>query len=172
MSPRNRRTGAGASLADLESAYRGRYPDYLRVATAISGSVESGSDAVHDAFVSLIRSRNSYRQNGHLEAWAWAAVVNSARKQTRRRDPLPLLEEALDGPSTSGGEDGRHGAVRAAIARLPERQRLALFLRYYADLDYATIAKALGTAPGTVAAALHAAHETLRQALQEVESND
>jgi len=171
MNSRKRRAVSGASLIDLESAYRGRYPDLLRVATAITGGVESGRDAVHDAFVDLIRARRSYRQTGHLEAWAWAAVVNAARKQTRRRDSLPLKEEALDGPSTSN-EDGRHGAVRAAIARLPERQRLALFLRYYADLDYATIAKALGTAPGTVAAALHAAHETLRQTLQEVKSND
>ena len=172
MNSRKRRAVSGASLIDLESAYRGRYPDLLRVATAITGGVESGRDAVHDAFVDLIRARRSYRKNGHLEAWALAAVVNAARKQTRRRDSLPLLEEALGGPSTSEGENDRHGAVRAAIARLPERQRLALFLRYYADLDYATIAEALGTAPGTVAAALHAAHETLRQTLQEVESND
>ena len=171
MNSRKRRAVSGASLIDLESAYRGRYPDLLRVATAIAGSVESGRDAVHDAFVDLIRARRNYRQNGHLEAWAWAAVVNAARKQARRRDSLPLKEEALDGTSTSN-EDSRHGAVRAAIARLPERQRLALFLRYYADLDYASIAEALGTAPGTVAAALHAAHETLRQTLQEVESND
>ncbi len=159
-------------MVDLESAYRDRYPDFLRVATAISGGAESGRDAVHDAFVDLIRARESYRRNGHLEAWAWAAVVNAARKQARRRGSLPLKEEALDRPSTNEGEDGRHGAVRAAIARLPERQRLALFLRYYADLDYASIAEALGTAPGTVAAALHAAHETLRQTLQEVDSND
>jgi len=156
----------------LESAYRDRYPDLLRVATAITGSVESGRDAVHDAFVDLIRARERYRRNGHLEAWAWAAVVNAARKQARRHGSLPLEEEALGRPSTNGEQDGRHDAVRAAIARLPERQRLALFLRYYADLDYASIAEALGIAPGTVAAALHAAHETLRQTLQEVDSYD
>jgi DNA-directed RNA polymerase specialized sigma24 family protein len=50
---------------------------------------------------------------------------------------------------------------------LPERQRLAVFLRYYADLDYASIAAALGIKGGTVAAALNAAHETLRRSLQE-----
>ncbi len=119
-------------MVALESAYRDRYPDLLRVATAITGSVESGRDAVHDAFVDLIRARESYRRNGHLEAWAWAAVVNAARKQARRRGSLPLEEEALDRPPTNGEQVGRHGAVRAAIARLPERQRLALFLRYYA----------------------------------------
>lgn len=171
MKTRVRRARPGATLADLENTYRDRYPDFLRVATAISGGAESGRDAVHDAFVSLIRTRESYRQNGHLEAWAWAAVVNAARRQTRRRNDLPLAEEALGESTTQALEGDRHEAVRAVILELPERQRLTLFLRYYADLDYATIAETLNTAPGTVAAALNAAHKTLRQALQEVETN-
>jgi DNA-directed RNA polymerase specialized sigma24 family protein len=43
-----------------------------------------------------------------------------------------------------------------------KRQRLALFLRYYADLDYASIAAALGVAEGTVGTTLNAAHAALR----------
>ena len=57
--------------------------------------------------------------------------------------------------------------MRAAVAALPERQRLALFLRYYADLDYAGIAEALGISRGTVSATLHAAHTTLQTQLSE-----
>jgi DNA-directed RNA polymerase specialized sigma24 family protein len=45
-----------------------------------------------------------------------------------------------------------------------------VFLRYFADLDQAAIAKALGVRPGTVAATLHAARESLRESLEEVES--
>jgi RNA polymerase sigma factor (sigma-70 family) len=52
---------------------------------------------------------------------------------------------------------------------LPERQRLVLFLRYYADLDYAAIADALEIKSGTVAATLHTAHAALRRQLLEVE---
>jgi RNA polymerase sigma factor (sigma-70 family) len=51
---------------------------------------------------------------------------------------------------------------------LPERQRLALFLRYYADLDYRSIADVLGVEVGTVSATLSAAHSSLRRALSEV----
>jgi RNA polymerase sigma factor (sigma-70 family) len=47
-------------------------------------------------------------------------------------------------------------------------QRLALFLRYYADLDYAGIAEALDISRGTVSATLHAAHATLQTQLSEV----
>jgi RNA polymerase sigma factor (sigma-70 family) len=58
--------------------------------------------------------------------------------------------------------------VRAAVRRLPERQRDALFLRFYLELDYAAIANALGIEVGTVSATLHAARKTLTHALQEV----
>jgi RNA polymerase sigma factor (sigma-70 family) len=57
--------------------------------------------------------------------------------------------------------------LRAAIAALPERQRLAVFLRYYADLDYAAIAEALGIERGTVAATLNVAHRKLESSLKE-----
>ena len=55
-----------------------------------------------------------------------------------------------------------------ALARLPERQRTAVFLRYYADLDYAAIGEALGIRTGTVAATLNSAHTALRTQLEEV----
>jgi RNA polymerase sigma factor (sigma-70 family) len=48
---------------------------------------------------------------------------------------------------------------------LTERQREVLFLHYYADLDYGTIAQALGISAGTVGATLSAARQTLRGAL-------
>jgi DNA-directed RNA polymerase specialized sigma24 family protein len=55
------------------------------------------------------------------------------------------------------------------IAALPERQRLVLFLRHYADLDYDTIGTAAGVERGTVAATLHAAHARVREAMKEVQ---
>jgi RNA polymerase sigma factor (sigma-70 family) len=70
-------------------------------------------------------------------------------------------------PATNGSAPSEDARLTAAIAALPERQRLAIFLRYYGDLDYASIAKALGIKAGTVAGALHAAHNTLRKTLQE-----
>jgi DNA-directed RNA polymerase specialized sigma24 family protein len=58
--------------------------------------------------------------------------------------------------------------VRAALALLPERQRLALFLRYYADLDYRTISETLCIAVGTVGVTLSNAQAKLRRLLEEV----
>jgi RNA polymerase sigma-70 factor, ECF subfamily len=116
-----------------------------------------------EAFGKALRKRKSYRGEGSLEAWLWRLVVNQARDELRaaRRVPIPVLLSA-NGSATH--EDAR---LAAAIAALPERQRVAVFLRYYADLDYASIAEALGVKSGTVAAALNAAHENLRKTLQE-----
>ena len=50
---------------------------------------------------------------------------------------------------------------------MPERRRLILFLHYYADLDYATIAAVLEISPGTVGATLHSARAALRRLLEE-----
>jgi RNA polymerase sigma-70 factor (ECF subfamily) len=153
----------GADPAEIEAIYRVRLADFRRVAAAIVGDVEGGSDAVQDAFGTALRKRKSFRGEAPLEAWLWRLVVNQARDEGRaiRRSPVPVLLSA-NGNTTH--EDAR---LAAAIAALPERQRLAVFLRYYADLDYASIAEALGVKGGTVAAALNAARENLRKTLQE-----
>ena len=153
---------ARTSISELESLYRSNYRRFVRVATAILRDEDMAVDAVQEAFASALRDRARFRGDGPLEAWVWRIVVNAARKQQARTPSVPLDELAGDDP------EPRDESVRRAVRRLPERQRLALFLRYYADLDYESIAQALDVRPGTVAAALHAAHETLRGSLQEV----
>ena len=67
----------------------------------------------------------------------------------------------------NGHPSTRDASVRGVIVALPPQQRLAVFLRYYADLDYATIAEILDLSAGTVAATLHKAHAAIRRRLQE-----
>jgi RNA polymerase sigma factor (sigma-70 family) len=159
-----------ASLDDLRRLYEERYAEYLRVATAVTGSLESGRDAVHDGFVGVVRSRNGFRGEGALPGWVWRSVVNAALK--RRRDEPPgsefPIEAIMEPAARSGASTEQRLDARAAIAALPERQRLVLFLRYYADLDYDSIATAIEISPGTVGATLHAAHGALRRSLEEV----
>jgi RNA polymerase sigma-70 factor (ECF subfamily) len=132
------------------------------VATAIAGDEQSGADAVHDAFVKAVRSRRTYRGEGPLEAWVWRMVVNAAKKRVGRQE-----HRETDAPLAD--ENGFGDPVRALIASLPERQRLTLFLRYYADLDYESIAATLGVTTGTVGATLNQAHAALRSSLEEAQ---
>jgi RNA polymerase sigma factor (sigma-70 family) len=155
----------GGSLAELEALYRERYPVFLRVARATVRDDGAAADAVHDAFVQAVRNRRSFRGDGTLEAWVWRMVVNAALKCCQ--DHPPRASGPVEPPDDS--RNGFGDPVRTAVAALPERQRLALFLRYYADLDYASIAAALGVAEGTVGATLNAAHSALRESLREAE---
>jgi RNA polymerase sigma factor (sigma-70 family) len=151
-----------AVLDEIEAMYRTRYAVFHRVATAIVGDADLARDAVHDGFVRAVRHRRRFRGDS-LEGWLWRIVVNAARRRRgdrfwRRHAPLA---ERVAVPAPNNGD------LRALVAALPERQRLALFLRYYADLDYRSIAEALGVRPGTVAATLHQAHAALRRSLEE-----
>jgi RNA polymerase sigma factor (sigma-70 family) len=149
-----------ATVAELESLYRARYPAFARVAAAVAGDDARGADAVHDAFASAMERLGSYRGEAPLEAWVWQIVIRAAGA-ARRRGVAPLV--APDEPAAGEDEPG----IRALVAALPERQRLAVFLRYFADLDYRSIADALGVEVGTVSATLSAAHATLRRNLEE-----
>lgn len=155
----------GASLRELESLYRERYAHFVRVAGGVLGDGEAGRDAVQSAFATAVARRTSFRGSGPLEAWLWRIVVNEARRLSRERRPVPAEAE----PVSSNGRARDELGLRAWIAALPERQRAVLFLRYYADLDYRTIADVLGVEVGTVSATLSAAHTALRRALREVE---
>jgi RNA polymerase sigma-70 factor, ECF subfamily len=157
-----------ASIADLEAVYRRDLGRFVRAATAIVGDEATATDAVQEAFASAVRSRKTYRGDVPLEGWIWRIVVNAALQLRRARaaeDPEP--DEWL--VAETNGQPVEDAAVRHWVAALPERQRLAVFLRYFADLDYRGIAAALEIEVGTVSATLAAAHSTLRRSIQEVE---
>jgi RNA polymerase sigma-70 factor, ECF subfamily len=156
----------GADLDEIEALYRARFQAFVRTATAICGNIESGRDAVQEAFAAAVRERTTFRRAGTLEAWIWPIVVNKARDRARRSLDLPAADAGL----SDDGHEPRSDALRVALAGLPERQRLATFLRYYADLDYEAIAAVLGVSAGTVGATLNAAHTSLRTRLEEVPS--
>ena len=162
-----RRSQTDPELAAIEAVYREQLGSFVRLATAITGDEQTAYDAVHDGFVRAVRYRSRLRDRESAPGWVCRIVLNEARKRsaTERRHASAPAEAAAE-PVTNGHHEA--GAVAAALAALPERQRLALFLRYYADLDYAGIAEALGISRGTVSATLHAAHSNLQTKLKEV----
>jgi RNA polymerase sigma-70 factor (ECF subfamily) len=164
------KASAGAGLDEIEAVYRRRLPELRRVASAITGSREAGCDAVQDAFALAVHRRGQFRGEGRLEAWLWRIVVRTARDLAARIADRPVspLEEATS--ETAAPAKYAPGAVHALVAELPERQRLALFLRYYADLDYGAIADALEISGGTVGATLTQARENMRRLMTEVRS--
>ncbi len=157
----------GATVEALESLYRADLPRFVRAAAAIVGDEAAGRDAVQEAFVQAVRKRASFKFEAPLEAWVWRIVINEALALRRRRaSELEWKSEGETSPSTNHVPE-QDATVRAWVASLPERQRLAVFLRYFADLDYRSIATALEIEVGTVSATLAAAHSALRRSYEE-----
>jgi RNA polymerase sigma factor (sigma-70 family) len=154
---------AGAELAEIEAVYRTRLGELRRVATAITGSREAGCDAVQEAFALAVHRRAQFRGEGRLEAWLWRIVVHRARDLAARASTRSAagLEDAVN--RVQAEDPPPRSELHALLSGLPERQRHALFLRYYADLDYATIAEALEISSGTVGATLAQAKDNLRR---------
>jgi DNA-directed RNA polymerase specialized sigma24 family protein len=160
------KTTSGASLDEIEAAYEAGAAQFCRVAAAIVGDRETARDVVQEAFARAVRERHGFRRDSPLEAWLWRIVINEARTLLRRTDRATASPDpAAHGSNGVGPGDT---AIRAAVSLLPERQRLMLFLRYYADLDYREIAAVCAVSQGTVLATLNAARATLRSRLEEV----
>ncbi len=154
-------------LGEIEAVYREKFADFVAVAASVVGDREAAREAVQDAFAGLVRGRRKFRGDAPVEAWAWRAVVNAARKKrwAYARESQAQSAAASSNGSVPAAEPDAELAL--LVAALPERQRLALFLRYYADLDYRRIAATLDVEVGTVSASLHAALRSLRRALEE-----
>lgn len=150
-----------ASVAELEELYRTRFTVFRNGVAGVAGGVEPAREIVQEAFARALQQRRRYRGEGSLEAWVWRIAVNCALRA--RRD----LRDSWDEPPEPAAPDvaPADGDVRAALQALPPRRRLVVFLRYFADLPYAEIARICGVSEGTVAATLSQSHAELRNHL-------
>lgn len=152
-----------ASTAAIETVYRERFTSFLRLGYALLGNREQARDAVQETFAIAIRSRGSFRGEGSLEGWLWQTMLNVCRQERRRRRRLSDEEP----PELAGnGHPQKWPELRALVAALPEQERHAVFLRYFAGLTQDEAAEVLRVRPGTVGAALNHARKKLRIALR------
>ena len=150
------------TVAGIERLYRERYSRFRNGVAPVSGSYEAAHDAVQEGFARALRASRQYSGRGSLEGWVWRIVLRTALEQRR-----PGEEISLDAVDPEFVEPERDFALTTAVQALPSRRRLVVFLRYFADLSYQTIAEALEIDAGTVAATLAQARETLAVVLQE-----
>jgi len=153
-------------VSELEALYKQRFAAFARVAISLTGSVELGKETVQEAFARAIEQIERFRGDCPLEAWVWRIVVNTARTGARRA-AYENGDAVVPEPEEKNGRADLP-AVQLWVRGLPERQRAVVFLRYWADLDYRSIAAVLEIEVGTVSATLSAAHRSLRQLIEEV----
>jgi DNA-directed RNA polymerase specialized sigma24 family protein len=93
-------------------------------------------------------------------------VIDEALALRRKRAPEYRWPASNGSAPSTDHQAEWDGMVRAWVASLPERQRLVVFLGYFADLDYRSIATPLDVEVGTVSATLATAHPALRRCIR------
>lgn len=94
-------------------------------------------------------------------------VVNEVRSRARRYRVAIGKRHLLAVADSSPAASGDRTAVLTELARLPQRQREALVLRYWLDLPFDQIAEAMGTATGTAKSQVSRGLQALAIALDE-----
>jgi len=167
------RDGEPGAFESLVSLYQGRI---ARLAYRLLGWSGDVDDVVQEVFLAALRNAGSFRGEASLWTWLTRITLNRCRTHQRRRLMWQRLRRVLSRhrPGSSEPADGgavrdeMAGAVRAAVAALPARDREVVVLFYLEQQPAAEIAALLGTSANAVEVRLHRARAKLRIALQKV----
>jgi RNA polymerase sigma-70 factor, ECF subfamily len=138
-----------------------------------AGNHEDASDLAQDVFIRAYRGLHSFKGNSAFRTWLYRIGVNVCLNRVSSRAHKWTTLEVADRPDIRGeradarllrGE--RAAEVRAAIAKLPKKQRAALVLRVYHDLPHDQIAEIVGTSVGAVKANFFHALANLKKLLK------
>jgi RNA polymerase sigma-70 factor (sigma-E family) len=164
------RTEWTAELAVIE-LYSLHYGALVRLAAMLVRDTPTAEEVVQDAFIAMHDGWERLRDAEKALAYMRQAVVNRSRSVLRHRLVVEknLQKPPPDMPSAEHGALTllERSAVIAALRELPERQREAIVLRYYADLSEAQIAAAMKISRGAVKSHTSRGMTALRAALEQ-----
>lgn len=144
----------GVTLPPFQRLVDEHWRDVARLAHALAGPVD-GDDVAQQAWTQAYAAYPSLRSAANLRSWLLTITHRCAMDvhRARQRRATPTDDEAvlaaLDRTgSAPGADDGlTDDELWGRVARLPERQREAVVLKYVGDLDHPAIAVLLGTTP-------------------------
>lgn len=138
-----------------------------------AGNHEDASDLAQDAFIRAYRGLNSFKGRSAFATWLYRIAVNVCLNRAALRAPKPAAldfadqtDHRIERADTTLVRAERAAEVRAAIARLPKKQRAALILRVYHELPHDQIAEIVGSSVGAAKANFFHALANLRKLLQ------
>jgi RNA polymerase sigma-70 factor (ECF subfamily) len=122
--------------------FRRRYAELVRLAGRILGERAEAEDVVQETLTKLADHEMLHRPDDEIAAWLRRVCINASFNRLRQSDATgPQLAQLVRAEERA--------AVRAALARLPQRQRACLLLRH-SGYRYAEIAATLDVAEGSV----------------------
>jgi RNA polymerase sigma-70 factor (sigma-E family) len=137
----------------VTALYQAHALGLIRLAVVMLGDRPAAEDVVQEAFCGLYRRWHSLSDSGKALGYVRSSVINGCRTVLRRRYRQwagPAGEPPGESAESAALISEEHRQVLTAIRRLPARQREALVLRFYLDLDEAEIAASMRISRGTV----------------------
>ena len=151
----------------------------------MSHNAAAAEDLAQEVFLRVYRSRSGYEASAKFTTWLYRIATNLAVNHARdTRHERPENQVSLDEPDEETGTTmdvadsslnveqeilrrERMAAIRAKVQGLPERQRLAVIMHKYQQMDYKQIAEVLKKSESATKSLLFRAYETLREQLKE-----
>ena len=174
------KAGDEQSFALLLQRYRSPLVNFLYRMVRERAEAE---DLAQEVFLRVYRARKDYVPSAKFTTWLFRIATNLALNSVRD-NRYQRMVVSIDAPVTTVAEDGdertldvaekhpnieqhlieeaRRKMIRHAIEKLPEKQRAAVLLHKYQELDYNEIAKILGCSESALKSLLFRAYETLR----------
>jgi RNA polymerase sigma-70 factor, ECF subfamily len=172
-----------------ESAFEYLVQKYRRAMVGfmfrMSHNAAAAEDLAQEVFLRVYRSRSGYEASAKFTTWLYRIATNLAVNHARdTRHERPENTVSLDEPDEETGTTmdvadrsltveqsmlrrERMAAIRAKVEGLPERQRLAVIMHKYQQMDYKQIAEVLKLSESATKSLLFRAYETLREQLKE-----
>jgi RNA polymerase sigma-70 factor, ECF subfamily len=158
-----------ASLDQVRASIIGLLPRLRRFARTITRNHDDADDLVQIAVERALQRYEQWRPESRFEGWIFGIVRNAWIDEVRARQRRNrVLAPAEEGENIGGGDGERHAetlSIHAAMAALPEEQRMAVALVLIEGLSYKEAAEALEVPIGTVTSRLARGREALQALL-------
>src|SRR5438270_6733078 len=176
------KTGDQSAFEYLVQKYRRPIVSFMY---RMARNAAAAEDLAQEVFLRVYRSRESYEATAKFTTWLYRIATNLAANHARdTRHERPEVQVSIDEPDEESGttvdvadtrtnveqdlvREERLKAIRKHIQALPERQRNAVIMHKYQNLDYKQIADVLKLSESATKSLLFRAYETLRERLKE-----
>ncbi len=137
------------------------------------GSADMVDDISQEVFIIVYRKLKSFRFESQFTTWLYSVTINKCRDHLRKVKIRQLFtsisnDEGKDIPDSeeAKGDFDVQEIVRQAVAKLPEKFRVAIILRDFEGLSYQEIAEMLNSEVGTIKSRVFRGREALKKMLE------
>ncbi|GBU29045.1 RNA polymerase subunit sigma-24 [Treponema sp. R8-4-B8] len=161
------------STVEFKRLYDSSFQILLKVAYRITNNWEAAEDICQDSFFRLYERNMAFPNMEEGKYWLIRVVKNGAINYARRKAKERLIYQRAFREDHRKEETGEgilvkketSEEVKSALEKLPERLRMVLILKEYADMNYREIGKVLGISEGNVKVRMFRAREKLASLL-------